>query len=131
VASFECHLQSGFHFNEDTIFVEVADIETSQILPVGEIGNLVATSLHRRYPPLIRYKMLDLVRILPEGRCDCGSWATRMDHFLGRSDDMVTIRGTNVLPMACLNAVQSHPRTTRQWLCVVTGSAQAAPPGTR
>jgi phenylacetate-CoA ligase len=119
LVSFECQAKQGLHFSEDTIFVQVTDIESGAVLPRGETGNLVATSLHRRYPPLIRYNMLDLVRLLPARRCECGSESLRMDHFLGRSDDMVKLRGTNVFPMACLNAVQSDRRTTGQWLCVV------------
>jgi phenylacetate-CoA ligase len=50
-------------------------------------------------------------------RCDCGSHFRRMDHFLGRSDNMVRLRGVNVYPMACLPAVRSDPRTTGEWLC--------------
>jgi phenylacetate-CoA ligase len=119
VASFECPAQEGLHFNEDTIFVEVADVDTGQPLPHGEVGNLVATALHRRYPPLIRYNLMDLIRLLPEGACACGSELRRMGHFLGRSDDMVKLRGTNLYPMACLNAVQGDSRATGQWLCVV------------
>jgi phenylacetate-CoA ligase len=52
-------------------------------------------------------------------RCACGSYTRKMDHFLGRSDDMVKIRGTNVFPMACVRAVTSDDRTTGEWLCVV------------
>jgi phenylacetate-CoA ligase len=107
------------HLNEDTIYVEVADVDTGEVLPYGETGNLVATALHRHHPPLIRYNLMDLVRLLPRERCDCGSHMRRMDHFLGRSDDMVKLRGTNLYPMACLNAVQSDQRTTGQWLCVL------------
>lgn len=51
-----------------------------------------------------------------------GSSFQRIDHFLGRSDDMVKIRGTNVYPMACLNAVKSDPRTTGEWFCIATRS---------
>jgi phenylacetate-CoA ligase len=60
-----------------------------------------------------------LIELFPEGRCACGSEMRRMGPFLGRSDDMVKLRGTNLYPMACLNAVQSNPNTTGQWLCVV------------
>jgi phenylacetate-CoA ligase len=61
------------------------------------------------------------VRIVSDGttRCGCGSATRKMDHFLGRSDDMVKIRGTNVFPMACVRAVTSDDRTTGVWLCVV------------
>ncbi len=119
VASFECPAQAGLHVNEDTLFLEVADIDTGEILPHGQTGNLVATSLYRQHPPLIRYNLMDLVRFFPRERCACGSYFLRMDHFMGRSDDMVKLRGINIYPMACLNAVQSDQRSTGQWLCVV------------
>lgn len=119
LASFECPAQDGLHFMEDTIIAEVVDIDTSEPVPVGEKGNLVATILHRRHPPLIRYNLMDCIRLLPPGRCACGSHLLRMDHFLGRSDDMVKLRGTNLYPMACLAAIKAEPGTTGEWLCVV------------
>ena len=78
-------------------------------------------SLYREHPPFIRYKLRDYIRIVSDGRrpCGCGSQTRKMDHFLGRSDDMVKIRGTNVFPMACVRAVTSDDRTTGEWLCVV------------
>jgi phenylacetate-CoA ligase len=128
LTSFECPAKDGLHFHEDTVFVEVADVDSGDVLPSGEVGNLVATSLHRTHPPLIRYNLMDLVRLLPPGKCQCGSESRRMGQFLGRSDDMVKLRGTNIYPMACLNAVQSDVRTTGQWLCVMdrggTGAEQ-------
>ena len=118
VVSFECSSRNGLHFNEDTIFVELGDIETDEI-KAGGVGNLIATSLHRHHPPLIRYNLMDRIELLPHERCSCGSNSARMNHFLGRSDDMVKIKGTNVYPMACLNAIKSQPGTTGEWLCVV------------
>src|SRR5260370_9722105 len=78
-------------------------------------------SLYRDHPPLIRDNLRDYIRIVSDGkrRCGCGSYSRRMDHFLGRSDDMVKIRGTNVFPMACVRAVTSDDRTTGEWLGVV------------
>lgn len=119
--AFECPEKDGLHLMEDMFIVEVADVDTDRIVPDGERGNLVMTSLYRRHPPLIRYNLRDYVRIVGDGRarCACGSSTRRMDHFLGRSDDMVKIRGTNVFPMACVRAVTSDERTTGEWLCVV------------
>ncbi len=96
-------------------------MDTDQLVPDGQKGNLVMTSLYRHHPPLIRYNLRDYVRIVGDGttRCGCGSATRKMDHFLGRSDDMVKIRGTNVFPMACVRAVTSDDRTTGEWLCVV------------
>jgi phenylacetate-CoA ligase len=121
LGAFECREQSGLHVIEDMFILEVADVDTDQILPTGEKGNLVITSFYRRHPPLIRYNLRDYVRLVSDGRerCGCGSYFKKMDHFLGRSDDMVKLRGTNVFPMACLGAVTSDDRTTGEWLCIV------------
>jgi phenylacetate-CoA ligase len=119
VVSFECTERNGLHFNEDTIFVEIGDIETGEVSTEIGTGNLIATSLHRHHPPLIRYNLMDRIELLPRGQCACGSHSLRMGQFLGRSDDMIKIRGTNIYPMACLNAVQSQPGTTGEWLCIV------------
>lgn len=119
--SFECREKSGLHVMEDMFILEVADVDTDQIVPPGERGNLIITSFYRRHPPLIRYNLRDYVRLLTDGtqRCGCGSYFRKMDHFLGRSDDMVKLRGVNVFPMACVGAVASDDRTTGEWLCVV------------
>jgi phenylacetate-CoA ligase len=119
--AFECPEKDGLHLMEDMFIVEVADVDTDAILPDGAKGNLVITSLYRHHPPLIRYNLRDYVRIVSDGRsrCGCGSYTRKIDHFLGRSDDMVKIRGTNVFPMACVRAVTSEDRTTGEWLCVV------------
>jgi phenylacetate-CoA ligase len=119
--AFECQERDGLHLMEDMFIVEVADVDTDHLVPDGQKGNLVMTSLYRHHPPLIRYNLRDYVRIVSDGttRCGCGSATRKMDHFLGRSDDMVKIRGTNVFPMACVRAVTSDDRTTGEWLCVV------------
>jgi len=119
--AFECREKSGMHVMEDMFILEVADVDTDQVLPPGEKGNLVITSFYRHHPPLIRYNLRDYVRLLTDGRqrCGCGSYWVKMDHFLGRSDDMVKLRGTNVFPMACVGAVRADDRTTGEWLCVV------------
>lgn len=118
-AAFECTEQSGLHFMEDCMFFEILDVETGEPVTPGEKGNLVVTHLARRIPPLIRFNLRDLGRIVGEEKCGCGSYFRRMDHFLGRSDDMVKLRGVNVYPMACLGAVKSDERTTGEWICVV------------
>src|SRR5437764_1152785 len=104
--AFECQEKDGLHLMEDMFIIEVADVDTDAILPDGEKGNLVITSLYRHHPPLIRYNLRDYIRIVSDGqrRCGCGSYTRRMDHFLGRSDDMVKIRGTRTPvtpPRAC------------------------------
>lgn len=117
--AFECPAKAGLHFQEDCMFFEVVDTETGRPLPNGESGNLVVTVFHRAMPPIIRFNLRDLGRILHTDTCACGSNFRRMDHFLGRSDDMVKVRGVNVNPMACLTAIQSDERTTGEWVCLV------------
>ncbi|MEO8143507.1 MAG: AMP-binding protein, partial [Betaproteobacteria bacterium] len=116
---FECPHQNGLHFMEDTLYMEVIDVDTGKPVATGERGNLVATVFFRSMPPIIRYNLRDLGRILSEDRCDCGSQFRRMDHLLGRSDAMIKLRGVNVYPMACLPAIRSDERTTGEWVCVV------------
>jgi phenylacetate-CoA ligase len=118
-AAFECPEQDGLHFMEDTVYMEVVDTETGQPVPPGERGNLVATVFFRTLPPVIRYNLRDLGRIISLERCGCGSHFRRMDHFLGRSDAMVKLRGVNIYPMACLPAIKSDARTTGEWVCIV------------
>ena len=117
--AFECPERAGLHFMEDSTYMEVVDTETGKPVGIGETGNLVATVFYRDLPPVIRYNMRDLGRVLSHERCACGSHFRRMDHFLGRSDAMVKLRGVNIYPMACLPGVKSDARTTGEWVCIV------------
>jgi len=104
---------------EDCIYLEIEDVEIGRPVPDGGTGNMVITILHRDLPPVIRYNVRDLTRIVSNEPCQCGGRFRRMDKFLGRSDDMVKLRGVNVYPMACLRAIKSDSRTTGEWICVV------------
>ncbi len=117
--AFECQHKAGMHLMEDCVYFEIIDVDTNEPVAPGVAGNLVATILHRHIPPLIRFNVRDLERIVSTERCACGSTFRRMDKLLGRSDDMVKLRGVNIYPMACLSAVKSDPRTTGEWICVV------------
>jgi phenylacetate-CoA ligase len=122
--AFECQAQSGLHLMEDMAVFEFVDVETGLPVKDGETGNMVVTILARELPPIIRYNLRDLGRLVSAAPCGCGGTFRRMDHFLGRSDDMVKIRGVNIYPMGCLSAVKSDPRTTGEWLCVAERSEQ-------
>lgn len=119
LGAFECQHQSGMHFMEDATYFEVVDPDTGMPVAPGVAGDLVVTILYRRVLPIVRMNVRDLVRIEHTDRCACGSHYRRMSKFLGRSDSMVKLRGTNVYPMACLSAVKSDPRTTGEWFCYV------------
>lgn len=93
----ECLAQNGLHINEDHFFPEIIDPETLQPLPDGQVGELVFTTLTKEGLPLIRYRTRDLTR-LTRGRCECGRTTVRMEKCLGRSDDMLIIRGVNLFP---------------------------------
>lgn len=117
-AAFEAEDRNGMYLMEDCIHIDFADTETGAPVSTGEVGNMIATSLYRSVVPLIRFNLRDLGRLLPHEKTALGSEFRRIDRFLGRSDSMVKIRGTNVYPMACLNAVKSDPRTTGEWIVI-------------
>ena len=95
--SFECEEQAGMHINEDHFIAEIIDPETGEVLPEGEVGELVFTSLTKEAFPLLRYRTRDLTRLTRE-KCSCGRTLIRMQKPMGRSDDMLIIRGVNVFP---------------------------------
>jgi phenylacetate-CoA ligase len=105
--SFECEVQpGGIHLIESEFIAEVIDAQTGKEVPVGEVGELVITNLGRPGFPVIRYRTGDLVR-LNESPCACGRTFARFEGgLLGRSDDMVTIRGVNVYPTAIENVIR-------------------------
>lgn len=93
----ECNFQEGLHINEDHFYPEIIDPETLKVLPEGTTGELVFTTLTKEGLPLIRYRTRDLTRITTS-KCKCGRTLVRMDKCLGRSDDMLIIRGVNLFP---------------------------------
>ncbi|HOU01293.1 MAG TPA: phenylacetate--CoA ligase [Bacteroidales bacterium] len=95
--AYECDEQDGLHINEDHFFPEIIDPDTLQVLPEGSLGELVFTTITKEGLPLIRYRTRDLTR-LNYSRCKCGRTLVRMDKCLGRSDDMLIIRGVNLFP---------------------------------
>lgn len=92
-----CDEQNGMHIWEDYVYCEVVDPKTGKNLPDGEIGELVLTTLRKQGAPLIRYRTHDLSRIIP-GDCPCGCKDVRVDMLIGRTDDMVKVKGVNMFP---------------------------------
>lgn len=95
--SFECSEQTGMHINEDHFLAEIINPETGEVLPEGEVGELVFTSLTKEAFPLLRYRTRDLC-VLTRKQCSCGRTLVKMSKPMGRSDDMMIIRGVNVFP---------------------------------
>ena len=95
--AFECSEQSGMHINEDHFIAEIINPETGEVLPYGEKGELVFTSITKEAFPLLRYRTKDICVLNPEP-CKCGRTHIRMAKPMGRSDDMLIIRGVNVFP---------------------------------
>ncbi len=95
--SFECEEQRGMHINEDHFIAEIIDPVTEEVLPYGEKGELVFTAITKEAFPMIRYRTRDICVLNPEP-CSCGRTHIRMSKPMGRSDDMLIIRGVNVFP---------------------------------
>ena len=95
--AFECCAQSGMHINEDHFYAEIIDPETGEVLPEGSKGELVFTSLDKEAFPLLRYRTRDIC-VLTREKCACGRTHVKMSKPMGRSDDMMIIRGVNVFP---------------------------------
>ena len=95
--AFECSEQKGMHINEDHFYAEIIDPDTGEVLPEGEKGELVFTSLDKEAFPLLRYRTRDIC-VLTREKCSCGRTHVRMSKPMGRSDDMMIIRGVNVFP---------------------------------
>ena len=95
--AFECSEQNGMHINEDNFIAEIIDPDTGEVLPEGEKGELVFTSITKEAFPLLRYRTRDIC-VLSRKKCSCGRTLVKMAKPMGRSDDMLIIRGVNVFP---------------------------------
>jgi phenylacetate-CoA ligase len=114
----ECLLQEGLHINEDHFFPEIIDPQTETVLPEGNAGELVFTTLTKEGLPLIRYRTRDLTRLNYE-KCKCGRTLVRMEKCLGRSDDMLIIRGVNLFPSQVESVLLEISETKPHYLLIV------------
>ncbi|MDY0098703.1 MAG: phenylacetate--CoA ligase [Bacteroidales bacterium] len=114
----ECQFQTGLHINEDHFLPEIIDPETLEPLPEGRVGELVFTTITKEGLPLIRYRTRDLTR-LAYSRCSCGRTMVRMDKCLGRSDDMLIIRGVNLFPSQVESVLLEIKETGPHYLLIV------------
>lgn len=116
--SFECPHQCGLHVNEDHFIPEIIDPETLEVLPEGELGELVFSTITKEGLPIIRYRTRDLTRLNFE-KCACGRTLVRMNKCTGRSDDMLIIRGVNLFPSQIESVLLEMDETTPHYLLVV------------
>lgn len=116
--SMECPYQQGMHIWEDHFIPEVLDPDTGAPLPYGQQGELVFTTLTKEGLPLLRYRTHDLT-VLDPSPCPCGRTHVRMRKLVGRTDDMLIIRGVNVFPSQVEGVLASIPGVTPQFLMVV------------
>lgn len=116
--SCECEQQAGMHVNEDHFIPEIINPETLEPVSPGEIGELVFTTVTKEGIPLIRYRTRDLTRLV-YNKCACGRTLVRMEKCMGRSDDMLIIRGVNVFPSQIESVLLDMSETEPHYLLIV------------
>ncbi|RKY62096.1 MAG: phenylacetate--CoA ligase, partial [Candidatus Latescibacterota bacterium] len=117
----ECEEKAGLHIAEDHFIPEVVDPETGEVLPPGEQGELVLTTITKEALPLIRYRTGDITRLVYDP-CPCGRTHVRMERVSGRTDDMLIIRGVNVFPSQVESVLMAIEGTTPHYQLVVDRS---------
>ena len=105
----DCRCHAGIHVFEDQYITEVIDPVTGKVLPDGECGELVFTSLTREAMPILRYRTHDICRIPSRATCDCGRTSLRIDRITGRTDDMLIVKGVNFYPRQVEQALMEIP----------------------
>lgn len=109
-----CKYETGMHYWDDYIYIEIVDPQTLKPVPDGEPGEIVITTLVKEGAPLIRYRTHDLSRIIP-GECPCGSRFPRLDIIMGRTDDMMKIKGVNVFPSQIEEVLREFPEVSSEY----------------
>ncbi len=117
----ECANRGGLHIAEDQFLCEIIDPETLEVLPDGQWGELVITTLTRECTPLIRYRTRDVTRIISEP-CECGRTHRKIDRLRGRTDDMLIIRGVNVFPSQIEQVITEFPEIATQYQIILSNN---------
>ncbi len=120
--SSECEAKDGLHINEDLFYPEIINPATGEVLPDGEQGELVFTTLTKEGTPIIRYRTRDITYLMRE-KCSCGRTLVRMHRLLGRTDDMLIIRGVNVFPSQIEHVLMDIEETEPHYQIVVDRGA--------
>lgn len=114
----ECAYQCGQHINEDMFLVEIIDPNTGEVLPYGEKGEVVITTLTKEAMPVLRYRTRDISYLIPEP-CRCGRTSWRLANIQGRTDDMLIIKGVNVFPSQIESVVLGFPQVSPNYQLIV------------
>lgn len=115
----DCNLHTGLHYWSDILYFEIIDPISGEVLPDGELGELVITTLTKEGAPLIRYRTHDLTRILPEP-CVCGCPFPRIDRILGRTDDRIKIKGVNIYPGQIEELIHHIPNISSEYQIILS-----------
>ncbi|NTU89921.1 MAG: phenylacetate--CoA ligase [Actinobacteria bacterium] len=113
-----CDEESGIHYWDDFVYFEIVDPITGEVLPDGESGELVITTLRKEGAPLFRFSTHDLTRIIP-GECLCGSEFPRIETLVGRTDDMVKVKGVNIFPAQIEEVIQQVPLASSEYQVMI------------
>lgn len=115
----DCHYHCGIHYWNDYVYFEIIDPDTGEVLPVGEKGELVITTLTKEGLPMLRYRTRDITRLLPEA-CPCGSSYPMIDRILGRSDEAFKVKGVLVFPGQIDAVLKSTPGASSEYQVILT-----------
>lgn len=116
--SIDCSEHDGLHYWSDYLYFEILDQETLKPVPMGEYGELVITTFRKEGAPLLRYRTHDITRFIP-GPCACGSVHPRHDRIIGRTDDMVKVKGVNIYPGQIDEVLKTVDGVSSEYLATV------------
>lgn len=116
----DCDEQAGVHVWEDHYIAEVIDPATGEAAPDGEPGELVITTLKREALPVVRYRTGDITAVVSREPCACGRTSLRIARFTGRSDDMITLKGTKFYPQQVENIIMAHPEVAQDYVITLS-----------
>jgi phenylacetate-CoA ligase len=114
----ECRHQCGLHIQEDHFIPEIINPETGEVLPEGQQGELVFTTISKEGLPLIRYRTRDISSLIYE-KCECGRTSVRMNKVKGRTDDMIIVRGVNVFPSQIESVLLTNGKAAPHYVLIV------------
>jgi len=115
----DCKAHNGIHVWEDHYVVEIVNPETGEVLPDGEEGELVVTTLTREGLPLIRYRTRDITKIISKERCDCGRTHLRLARIKGRTDDMLKVKGVCFYPRQIEEVIMKYPEVLPNYQIII------------